>query len=261
MLVYHWLPDFPEESHQSFRFLSPQLREIAAHRLARDRDDGKYTPFTWQACTKELQDLKLYVFSCLFFINATTATACGIFLAIVLEHDMNHSTENMILLSTPPVFYALIPVSLSSIMADRYQQRGAIIGFNTVCTIIGVSMLGLSDAAAARYVGAIVAYGGIFSNWVSNYAYMFSNAVGHWKKIVFACASVVMTGLGGIAGSYLFDTSEAPFFATAAWIIITLQMIILVLVLAMSCWFLYANHRADQGDVLLDGVEGFRYSY
>lgn len=77
---------------------------------------------------------------------------------------MGFSSDQAILLSAPPYFYAVLPVLISSFVGDRYQLRGAVVVFNCACTIVGFGMLGFSKYDAVRYVGTYLATGGYVSN-------------------------------------------------------------------------------------------------
>jgi hypothetical protein len=95
---------------------------------------------------------------------------------------MGFSTDQSILLSAPPYFYAIIPVIISSIVGDYYQLRGLVITFNCVCTIAGFSMLGFAPQVTVRYVGTYLATGAYVSNWAAMNAYQSSNIVGKSKE-------------------------------------------------------------------------------
>jgi hypothetical protein len=91
---------------------------------------------------------------------------------------MGFSSDQAILLSAPPYFYAVIPVIISSIVGDRYQLRGFVITFNCLCTIAGFGMLGFASQVTVRYVGTYLATGAYVSNWAAMNAYQASNIVG-----------------------------------------------------------------------------------
>jgi hypothetical protein len=106
------------------------------------------------------------------------------FLPIILQSGMGFSSDQAILLSAPPYFYAVIPVIISSIVGDRYQLRGLVITFNCICTVVGFSMLGFASQVTVRYVGTYLATGAYVSNWAAMNAYQASNIVGQWKRSV-----------------------------------------------------------------------------
>lgn len=80
---------------------------------------------------------------------------------------MGFSSDQAILLSAPPYFYAVIPVVLSSWIGDRYRLRGPVIVFNSLCVVVGFALLGFCEQVTVRYVGVYLATGGYVSNWAA----------------------------------------------------------------------------------------------
>ncbi len=163
-VTYLWIVDFPEKSHNSFHFLTPDEQALAETRISDDRGDVKPEEFSWRRCLVHFLDPKLYGFSIMFFLLNLVSTSLSYFLPIILQSGMGFSTDQAILLSAPPYFYAVIPVIISSIVGDKYQLRGLVITFNCICTIVGFSMLGFAEQVTVRYVGTYLATGAYVSN-------------------------------------------------------------------------------------------------
>jgi hypothetical protein len=174
---------------------------------------------------------------------------------------MGFSTDQAILLSAPPYFYAVIPVIISSYVGDHYQLRGLVIAFNCLCTVIGFSMLGFASQVTVRYVGTYLATGAYVSNWAAMNAYQANNIVGQWKRATFAASITACNGLGGIAGSFIVRQNEAPRYITAIWVSIGSHILIMGIVLVFSGYFWYANGQQRKGKKILEGTENFRYTY
>ncbi len=212
-VTYLWIVDFPENSHKSFHFLTSDEQALAETRISHDRGDIEAEEFSLQKCLIHFGDPKLYGFCVLFFLLNLISTALSYWLPLILS-GMGFSSDQSILLSAPPYFYAVIPVIISSAVGDRYQLRGLVITFNCVCTIVGFSMLGFTSQVAVRYVGTYLATGAYVSNWAAMNAYQASNIVGQWKRATFAASITACNGLGGIAGSFLFKRTESPRYVT-----------------------------------------------
>ena len=174
---------------------------------------------------------------------------------------MGFSSDQAILLSAPPYFYAVIPVIISSIVGDHYQLRGLVITFNCLCTVVGFSMLGFASQVTVRYIGTYLATGAYVSNWAAMNAYQANNIVGQWKRATFAAAITACNGLGGIAGSFIVRQKEAPRYITAIWVSIGSHLVIIGIVVLFSSYFWYKNRQQRQGKTLLEGTIGFRYTY
>ncbi|KAH8674708.1 phthalate transporter-like protein [Tricladium varicosporioides] len=260
-VTYLWIVDFPEKSHQSFHLLSSEEQAFAETRITEDRGDVEAEDFAWKNCIVHFLDPKIYAFCALFFCLNLVSTSLSYFLPIILQSGMGFSTDQAILLSAPPYFYAVLPVILSSIVGDRYQLRGLVIIFNSICTVVGFSLLGFSSQVTVRYVGTYLATGAYVSNWAAMNAYQTSNIVGQWKRATFAAAITACNGLGGIAGSFIFRQLEAPRYMTAIWVSIGSHIMIILIVAILSLHFWFANRRQGKGKMVIEGSKDFRYAY
>ena len=262
LLTYFWIPHFPENAGKTIKFLTNDEIEIVLARIDHDRGDaGKPELFTLRAIAVPFLDPKLYAFALLFFLLNLVSTALSYFLPIILQSGMGFSANKAILLSAPPYYYAVLPVLLSSFVGDRLRLRGPIIIFNAVCLIIGFVMLGFPSQVTVRYVGTFLATGAYVSNWAALSTYQANNIRGQWKRATVAAAVSACNGLGGIAGSYIVRQPEAPRYMTAIWTSIGSHLLMVMLVGICTSFFWVANRRAKRGKTVIEGVQGFRYTY
>ena len=84
---------------------------------------------------------------------------------------------------------------------------------------------------------------------------------GAWKRATVAAAVSACNGLGGIAGSYIVRRQEAPRYMTAIWVSIGSHILMIGVVGVCTLGFWRANRRQRAGRGLIEGVEGFRYTY
>ncbi|EXJ88528.1 hypothetical protein A1O1_05458 [Capronia coronata CBS 617.96] len=262
IVTYFWMVDFPDRSENSFLFLSEEEQDLAMSRINDDRRDaGKPEPFRLSAILVHFLDPKLYVFCVLFFLLNLVSTALSYFLPIILQNGMGFDSNDSILLSSPPYYYAVIPALLTSFIGDRYRMRAPTIIFNAVSLIAGFCMLGFPSQVTVRYIGTFLATGAYVSNWSALNAYQANNVVGQWKRATVAAAVSGCNGLGGIAGSYIVRQTEAPRYMTAIWVSIGSHILMIVLVAACTLWFWMMNRKAKKGDHVIEGVPNFRYTY
>lgn len=261
ILTLFWIPDFPENATKTLWFLTQDEADQVLTAIDEDRNDaGPPEPFTTRAILTPFLDVKLYTFSLLFFLQNVVSTALSYFIPTILV-AMGFTSSDSILLYAPPYYYAVIPVILTSFIADRLALRGPMIIFNAVCLIAGMSMLGFPSNVAVRYAGVLIATGAYVSNWAAMNAWQMNNVTGQWKRATVAATVSGCNALGGIAGSYIFRSSEAPWYPTAIWISIGSHILIIAIVAVCGSLFWRANRRAREGKSLIEGVEGFRYIY
>lgn len=218
VLTWWWMVDFPEHAHKSFYFLTPHESAVAAARIEKDRGDVTPDPFSWRKILVHAKDVKIYGFCTLYFLQNVVSTSMSYFLPIILMGGMGYDSNESILLSAPPYYYAVLPAILSSLVGDRFQLRGPVITFNSLCLIVGFCMLGFSDQVSVRYVGTYLATGAYVANWAAMATYQANNIVGQWKRVFTAAAVTACNGAGGIAGSFIVRQQESPRYMTAIWV-------------------------------------------
>ncbi|KAH8898277.1 MFS general substrate transporter [Thozetella sp. PMI_491] len=259
--TYWWMVDFPENAHRSFWFLTPEESAIATSRIHKDRGDALIDPFAFSKILVHALDPKVWVFACLFFLQNLVSTALAYFVPIILQDGIGYSSDMAIILSAPPYYWAVVPVIISSWVADRFRIRGPIITFNAMCLITGFCMLGFASDPVARYVGVFLATGAYVANWAALSAYQANNIVGQWKRVFTAAACTALNGAGGIAGSFIVRNNEAPRYVTAVWVSIGSHIGLISLVAALSIHFYFANRAQKSGPRILEKTEGFRFTY
>ncbi|KAK5629517.1 hypothetical protein RRF57_005232 [Xylaria bambusicola] len=260
LVTYFWMVDFPENAHRSLWFLTPAEQELAVARINADRKDVEIEEFAWSKVFAHAGDFKIYGFAVMFFLLNIVSTSLSYFLPSILQGGLGFSENQAILLNAPPYYYAVIPVLLSSIVGDKYRLRGPVIIFNCVTLIIGFSLLGFAKQDAVRYFGTFLATGAYVSNWAALSAYQANNITGQWKRAFTAATVTALNGAGGIAGSFIVRSQEAPWYPTAIWVSIGSHILIIAIVLAFTIYFYFANKLAASGKIVLEGVEGFRYT-
>jgi MFS family permease len=261
ILTYWWMVDFPETSHTSFLFLTESESRIAAQRIQHDRGDSQADPFAWKKVLIHAKDIKIYGFCTLYFLQNLVSTSISYFLPIILQGGMGFNTGESILLSAPPYYYAVIPAILSSYIGDKYQLRGPVITFNCITLIVGFAMLGFTDQVTVRLIGTYLATGAYVANWAAMATYQANNVVGQWKRVFTAAAVTACNGAGGIAGSFIVRQQESPRYLTAVWVSIGSHLLIIGVVGVFSVYFYVANQRQRRGKRVLEGTDGFRFTY
>ena len=262
-VTYFWIVDFPENAHKSLWFLTMEEQALAVSRIQKDRKDVQADPFScsWGKVLIHAMDLKVYGFACLFFLLNLVSTALSYFLPIILQSGMGFSENASIILSAPPYYYAVIPVIITSVISDRFNLRGPIITFNCICLIVGFCMLGFTNQVTVRYIGTYLATGAYVSNWAALTAYYQNNIAGQWKRAFTAAVVTMFNGAGGIAGSFIVRQPEAPRYPTAVWVSIGSHILIVVLISAFTTHFYFSNKRQRAGKIVLEEIEGFRYTF
>lgn len=109
----------------------------------------------------------------------------------------------------------------SAYVADKYRIRAPVIAFNSLITLIGLPMVGFGKSSALRYTGVFLATAGANANIPSAMAYQANNIRGQWTRALASATLVGFGGIGGIAGSLVFRSQDAPAYIPGIWAAIT----------------------------------------
>jgi hypothetical protein len=81
------------------------------------------------------------------------------------------------------------------------------------------------------------------------------------KRAVGTAILVGGGGCGGIIAANVFRQQDAPKYLPGLYTAIAVQALTIVLVSKNFLVFHRQNRKADRGETLIEGTEGFRYTY
>lgn len=67
--------------------------------------------------------------------------------------------------------------------------------------------------------------------------------------------------IGGIYASTVFMEKEVPHYRTGLWAVTGAQLYLIVSTVLMVFFYWRQNKKADRGEVILEGLDTFRYTY
>lgn len=122
-------------------------------------------------------------------------------------------------------------------------------------------MIGYCADHHARYGGVFLAAMGITGNIPTNWAYMQNNTVGNNNKLLATAMMTAGGGIGGIIAGNVFRSKDAPGYRPGLITCIIAQAITILIVMKNRYVFGRQNRKADQGEIIIEGQSGFRYTY
>jgi len=265
LLGYIAIIDFPDKAAQpgliiKKPFLTQEEATLILNRIDRDRGDASVEKLSARIIMHHLKDWKIWEFAWLYLLNNVVAYSFSYFLPIILKKGMGYSTTMSQVLSFPPYACACIWMFATAWIADHYRQRGLVIIFNAGMTIVGVSMMAFLTTPRDRYAGAFLGVAAANSNVPSLLSYMHNNIVGQSKR---ALASALLIGggaCGGIVASNIFRQVDAPGYRPAMYTVIATQAITILHVLKNFVVYTLSNRKAERGEKIIEGQEGFRHT-
>lgn len=251
------LVDFPDKA----TFITEEERHFVKTRIDRDRGDAVPDKITWPKFLRYARDVKIWVFAYVFMGTTLGGYQIAFFLPAILA-SMGFSNMEIQLLVCPVYVWSVIPAMVSARLSDHFRVRGPVLLFNTICLVVGATIfwkLPLSQKGA-RLFGVFLAFGGITA-LIPMVVSWSQTSVRLQSKRGFSSALVVaFGGVGGILASVAFMEKEAKQgYPTGMKLSIALQSSNVVCICGLMAWFKRQNSRADRGEIILEGAEGFRY--
>ncbi|KAJ0416322.1 major facilitator superfamily domain-containing protein [Aspergillus carlsbadensis] len=252
--------DFPDKGHNAWGFLNERECAFILRRLNRDRADANPEPFNIVKFLRPALDLKIWGFALIFFCLTTVSYAIAYFLPIILHENMGFSIAASQCLVAPPYVFAGILMLSTAWAGDKYRMRAPVLIFNSVITLIGLPVMGFASSNGVRYFGVFLTTAGANANIPCSMAYQANNIRGQWTRAFASATLVGFGGVGGIAGSLIFRSQDAPDYIPGIWGAMACQFLLLIVVSALSAYFWWANRKADRGEKIIEGSPDFRYT-
>jgi len=268
---YIFLQEFPDRA----TFLTENQKYIVTTRIQRDRGDSVHDPLTLSKSLKYAMDLKIWMFSIIFFAATLAAYALAYFLPNILQ-GMGFNNMESQLLFAPPKAWGVIPGLTVAWLCDKYKQRAMGVAFNAVFLVVGIVMFTELQQKAVRYVGVFLAFGGATANVPLTVAWAQTSIRSQSKRAFTSALLIAWGGIGGICSGLLFIEKEGSYvpvlitvcklthsakkgYPTGIYTTMSLNAASVVLAFSLKAWFTYQNRRAERGEVILEGHSNFRY--
>ncbi|KFZ15703.1 hypothetical protein V502_05446 [Pseudogymnoascus sp. VKM F-4520 (FW-2644)] len=221
------LIDFPDKASQpglirKSGFLTTREASIILARIQRDRGDAIAEKLTLWRQLRHLSDWKVWEMAILLLCNWMFSSAY---------------------------------------VGDKFHIRGPLIVFSACFTITGVAMMGFCTSNASRYAGVFLAVASSNANIPALFSYQHNNTVGQAKRSVSSAMMIAGGGLGGLISGLVFRQQDAPQYKPGLLVVLSLQALTVVIVTKNFWYFARQNRKADRGDLVIEGQEGFRYTY
>ncbi|KAH8662407.1 major facilitator superfamily protein [Xylariales sp. PMI_506] len=252
--------DFPDSAHKTRNFLTEREAAFIMRRIKRDRDDAEPESFSLARFLRPALDLKIWAFALLSFCTTLQAYAVGFFLPVILNTKLGFSAAAAQGLSTPPYLTAMLLMFLQGVVSDRIKLRSPMLYFNALTAVTGLSLMSWSKSAGVQYFGAILTTAGPSANLPSVMVFQANNIRGTWKRAFSSASMIAFGGLGGIAGSLVFRSIDAPKYLPGIYCCLTANGVIMAITTTLIVYFTSQNRAAKRGEVVIEGLPGFRYT-
>ncbi|KAM0706407.1 hypothetical protein Q7P35_005733 [Cladosporium inversicolor] len=257
--AYFVVVDFP--GSKSNRFLTEEERAFVQARLIQDRgNEDEHAKINAAVILRTMMDWKIWSFSMMYFAGASGVYAFAFFLPLILRQGLGYSLELSFVLSAFPPCFAVIVVMTVSWLADKYRVRGLPVMCQGLFGIIGLCMTGFLNSPVPRYIGTFLGYAGAIGLVVTSMSWMANNLRGDGKRAIATAVMISVSGVGGIYSSLVFRQQDAPDYIPGLVAVMVANAIAVLLAISSMLVLRIQNKRADEGVIVIEGLEGFRYT-
>ncbi|KAK2743950.1 hypothetical protein FQN55_006999 [Onygenales sp. PD_40] len=251
-------PDIPEKVW-GFSMTEKENAFVVA-RLELDRKDTAPTRFRIGEYLAHALDLKIWGFAALFGLTTVNTYSIAYFLPLILKNGMGFSTAASQCLIAPPYVAAGILMYTMAHLSDKYRVRSPFILICGCLLLIGIPLLGLTKNVGVRYFGAFVTTAACNATVPCILTWQANNIRGQWKRALCSATLVGTGGIGGIIGTTVFRSQDAPEYRLGTYVTLGSSALLIIVTLLLDLKFIRANKRAAAGGAPIGGLEGFRYT-
>lgn len=149
------------------------------------------------------------------------AYAVAYFLPIILRSYLGVSVAISQILSTPPYVFAALLMIFQGWLGDKLHMRGPIVAYNSIQAIVGLCLLAWARSPGVQLFGVFLVTGGCQSNLPAILAWQANNVRGQWKRSFISASTISSGGIGGVVGSLVFRSQDAPRYLPGLYACIT----------------------------------------
>ncbi|EXJ61036.1 hypothetical protein A1O7_05189 [Cladophialophora yegresii CBS 114405] len=251
---YILVSDFPEKAH----WLNVRQREWLLQRLRQDRGEVEET-LGRRHLIEAAWDWKVWAMAFLLTFPTAGGYTMTFFTPTILS-GFGYSLAASQCLATPPYVAAAICSIITAIVADRIQRRGPFIIGYCCLVVVGFILIGWGPNNGSRLVGIFFGVVGNYCAVPSLATFLMNNTPGAAKRQVAVAVQTTMGGIGGVIGSLIFRTQDAPAFRPGLYASFGCMGVEIILTLVLMRHFHRQNKLADEQGLILEGREGFRYT-
>ncbi|KAF4456261.1 MFS general substrate transporter [Fusarium albosuccineum] len=250
------LDEYPEKS----RFLTQQERDIAIVLITQDREERNDEALTVRLVLRCLCEWKIWVFAAMYMFCVTTTYGLAYFMPLILNGQMGFTGALSQVLTTPPYFYSFFLAAGLSWASDRTRMRSPFIIFLSLNTILGIVLTRWGPNTGSQYLGLFFTLSGSLVNGPMIIVFAQNNAPTRAKRAVSSGLQLTMGAVGGIIGSTVFRSQDAPSYTPGVIVVICSASIIMGLSGLLAWRFHRLNRLHTETGCVLEGQQGFMFT-
>ncbi|KAJ5414667.1 hypothetical protein N7509_001294 [Penicillium cosmopolitanum] len=254
------LVNMPADGQDAWRFLTEREAHIVIESIGHQRNDSyEDDSFEFRKFLRPALDINIWGFELSYLCMSTVIYAISFFMPIILQGQLGFSLIESQALNTPPYIFACLQMCFQAWLGGKTKLRGLIIIYNGFQAAVGICVLAWVKSPWVQYFGIFLIAGGTQSNLPAIITWQTNNIRGKWKQTFCSASIIGAGGVGGIAGSLIFRSQDAPLYMPGFYACLVCCALTIGISVAMMIRFHKANNRAARGEIIIEGLDGFHY--
>ncbi|KAL4935203.1 hypothetical protein BDV06DRAFT_133621 [Aspergillus oleicola] len=198
-------------------WLTPEEKEflILRHKYSAGGETGvaEKSEFSWKHAAAAFKSFHIYATVLIEFTLCVTVYGYSFVLPTIIS-NLGYDAVEAQAMTVPPYVFACFVTALSGWAADRYQQRMLSVLLPNLMALAGFIIVLVSvrypSVPGVTLFGVFLITGGLYPISPAVTAWVSLNCAGTMKRAVGIAAMVSFSQLGGIVGSNIYISSQAP---------------------------------------------------
>ncbi|ORY30195.1 major facilitator superfamily domain-containing protein [Naematelia encephala] len=217
MLAFFFLQETPEKQGKWLKEDERRFLVLRNKFMYGGEKGASDDTFRMKDFVTSLKSWHNYVLGFAFFSTSVAAYGLSFTLPTIVK-NMGFSAARAQGLSAPPYVFACFCVLLSGWFSDRYRMRMWSTALPSAVAFIGLLIAVLTvthkNLVPLSYIGVCLAAGGVYCLSPSIAVWIGLNQAGQTKRAASIGLTIFIAQLGGIVGSNIYLTKEAPSYHT-----------------------------------------------
>ncbi|KAK6369286.1 hypothetical protein LTS17_009626 [Exophiala oligosperma] len=251
LIAFFILPNTPAQ----VRLLSEEEKLYCMRRLEKESNSFGTEKVTIKAVLSVAKDLHVWILLAINLCAAVLGFGLSVFGPSIVK-ALGYSPTVTQLLTVPPYACAFIVTILAALGSDRYQARGFALNITLVFAIVGAVMMYKARGFAARYTGICILFTGAYAMAPCGLSWLPNNAAGYTRRATAIALMAMFTSIGGIISTWIYPTSDAPYYPLGAKFDLSVACIAQGLTVCELLWLRRLNRiKEERPETLLKGIE------
>ncbi|PVU87772.1 hypothetical protein BB560_006437 [Smittium megazygosporum] len=237
------IADYPEKC----KFITKDQLTVAQKLFEADQINVSQGSQSMKSKIKTLLNIKLWAFGAIFGIGAIAGATQAIFGPTLIKEMGYVSTRALVLSSIPSGAGFISQLCTSILLSTKKRIRISFFLFTcSIMTAVFYILLAFLKPKKIRLAFLILANFFLSPTMPLTSFWMTTNIFKQNERAVGSSMTIMIAGIGGLIGSYIYTAGEAPFYKPGHLVVFGLFIVQALINIALACYFNLQNKKAER---------------